>query len=123
MLRRLLFSLLLLGCGGPDQETPKGGPWEPCLDNATCEDDSVDRCFYFYGGQEDETSVCAPKCLADMMCPPGHQSRSGLETSLTCDYKGFCLLECIEDSECPAGMKCLTPGDVSDLVRVCVWEP
>lgn len=114
--------LLLLSCGS-ESEVPKGGQWEPCLDNATCDDDNLDRCFYFYGSQEEETSVCAPKCLPDKMCPLGPESSDGGPTTLTCDYKGFCLLECIEDRECPKGMKCLPTKDVSDLERVCVWTP
>ena len=113
--------LLLLACGS-EPELPKGGPWEPCTNKGACDDTEHDRCFYFYSGSDQESSVCAPQCEINAQCPAGPMNRGGSGTTLTCDHKGFCLLECTDDQSCPDGMNCLQPGEVSDLDWVCIWD-
>jgi len=88
MSRNILLALLLSSCAEP---RPSSGPYSPCLQTRSCEEDLV--CVVAGPWENEYEAVCSSRCEEDSDCPEGP------EGDLASCLRGVCLFECVE-GEC-----------------------
>lgn len=126
---RSALALALVLVVGPtcdsEPEKPRGGAWQPCLENSRCSEDSL-SCLQIFGSPE--STACLPKCASGDMCAAGPASDNGVPTTTRCDATdtnpGRCVVDCNTLADCPADMLCLFDEVYTPITArgVCAWS-